>query len=63
MHDDGACLMMAQVEKAPIVIKANVPKAEAEAMKKQIEAGILWCSVTSLVCARMLEGIGVCRLH
>lgn len=26
------------VEKAPIAIKLNVPKAEAEAMKKQIEA-------------------------
>jgi ribosomal protein L7/L12 len=27
-----------QVEKAPVVIKANVPKADAENMKKQIEA-------------------------
>ncbi len=27
------------MEKAPVAIKLNVPKAEAEAMKKQIEAG------------------------
>ncbi|KAJ9524813.1 hypothetical protein QJQ45_003039 [Haematococcus lacustris] len=27
------------VEKAPVVVKANVPKAEAENMKKSIEAG------------------------
>ncbi|GAX77306.1 hypothetical protein CEUSTIGMA_g4752.t1 [Chlamydomonas eustigma] len=26
------------VEKAPIVVKSNVPKADAEAMKKQLEA-------------------------
>jgi hypothetical protein len=31
--------LLAQVEKAPVSIKANVPKAEAEAIKKQIEAG------------------------
>lgn len=28
-----------QVEKAPVTIKANVAKADAETMKKQIEAG------------------------
>lgn len=32
-------LMCAQVEKAPVVIKGSVPKADAENMKKQIEAG------------------------
>ena len=34
MHDS-----ISQVEKAPVSIKANVPKADAETMKKQIEAG------------------------
>jgi hypothetical protein len=32
-----------QVEKAPVVIKANVSKAEAELLKKQIEAGKTPC--------------------
>lgn len=31
------------MEKAPVSIKLNVPKAEAEAMKKQIETGELDC--------------------
>ncbi|KAJ9525139.1 hypothetical protein QJQ45_020673 [Haematococcus lacustris] len=35
----GLAIVDMQVEKAPVVVKANVPKAEAENMKKSIEAG------------------------
>ena len=41
--------MHAQVEKAPVSIKANVPKAEAENLKKQIEAGTYLCILYPIV--------------
>jgi hypothetical protein len=31
-----------QVEKAPVVVKTSVSKGDAEAMKKQLEAGGCW---------------------
>jgi hypothetical protein len=34
--------MLLQVEKAPVVVKAAVSKADAESMKKQLEAGASW---------------------
>lgn len=38
------------MEKAPVVIKEGVDKAEAEEMKKQIEEGKLYRSVFGLMC-------------
>ncbi len=35
-HRDGSCCL--QVEKAPVVIKTAVSRADAEAMQKQLEA-------------------------
>lgn len=32
-------MLLLQVEKAPVVIKTGVSKADAEAMQKQLEAG------------------------
>jgi hypothetical protein len=38
-------LLLLQVEKAPVVIKTGVSKADAEAMQKQLEAGETMCTV------------------
>ena len=37
-----AVSVVMQVEKAPVVIKAGISKAEAEEMSKKIEAGESW---------------------
>lgn len=48
MNECAGCLL--QVEKAPVVIKAGVSKAEAEEMQKKVEAGKHPCPCIALYC-------------
>lgn len=41
-----------QVEKAPVVVKSGVSKADAEAMQKQLEAGAVHQAATVWLCTR-----------
>jgi hypothetical protein len=64
INETVALCLLLQVEKAPVVVKTGVSKGDAEAMKKQLEAGraqnmvSLVAAACSWVCSM---GMGVGR--